>query len=124
MHSIQPERIQPLQVTAQNPRGRYVLYWMQQSQRVQFNHALEFAIRTANDRKQPLLVVFGLTEIYPEANWRHYAFMLEGLQDVQKNLTARGIAFQIFIGDPVRSALKAAERASALICGCNSAQYS
>lgn len=30
-------------------RGRYVLYWMQQSQRARSNHALEHAIRTAND---------------------------------------------------------------------------
>ncbi len=116
MHTIQPARIQPLQVTARNPHGRYVLYWMQQSQRVPCNHALEYAVQAANDRSQPLMVVFGLTEAYPEANWRHYAFMLEGLQDVQKQLTARGIAFQIFIGDPVGSVLKAAEKASALIC--------
>jgi deoxyribodipyrimidine photo-lyase len=116
MNAIDPARIQPLQITARNPRGLYVLYWMQQSQRVQFNHALEFAVRTANDRNQPLMVVFALTEAYPEANWRHYAFMLEGLQDVQKQLTARGIAFKIIIGDPVRSVLKAAEKASTLIC--------
>ncbi len=116
MHSIQPERIQPLQATAQNPRGRYVLYWMQQSQRVPFNHALEYAVQTANDHNRPLMVVFCLTENYPEANWRHYTFMLEGLQDVQKQLTDRGIAFQIIIGDPVRSVLKAAEKAASLIC--------
>jgi len=116
MNTIPPERIQPLQVTAQNPHGRYVLYWMQQSQRVQCNHALEYAVQTANDHNRPLMVMFGLTENYPEANWRHYAFMLEGLQDVQKQLTARGIAFQIFTGDPVRSVLKAAEKATSLIC--------
>jgi deoxyribodipyrimidine photo-lyase len=116
MHAIETTRLQPLQVTAHNPRARYVLYWMQQSQRVQFNHALEFAVRTANDRNQPLMVLFALTEAYPEANLRHYAFMLEGLQDVQKQLAARGIAFKIFIGDPVRSVLKAAKKASTLIC--------
>ena len=25
--------------------GKYVLYWMQASQRVEFNHALEYAIK-------------------------------------------------------------------------------
>jgi deoxyribodipyrimidine photolyase len=29
-------------------RGRYVLYWMQQSQRASFNPALEYAIEIAN----------------------------------------------------------------------------
>ena len=29
-------------------KGRYVLYWMQQSQRAEYNHALNVAIREAN----------------------------------------------------------------------------
>jgi deoxyribodipyrimidine photo-lyase len=116
MKAIQPARIQHLQTTARNPGGRYVLYWMQQSQRHRCNHALEYAVQTANRLGQPLLVVFGLTETYPEANWRHYAFLLEGLQDVHRRLTARGIAFQVVLDDPVQAALKAARRATALIC--------
>jgi deoxyribodipyrimidine photo-lyase len=116
MKAIQPARIQFLQSTARNARHRYVLYWMQQSQRSRCNHALEYAVQTANHQRRPLLVVFGLTETYPEANWRHYTFMLEGLQDVQRCLTARGIAFRIAVGDPAREALKAARHASVLIC--------
>jgi deoxyribodipyrimidine photo-lyase len=116
MKSIQPARVHFLQSTAQNPRGRYVLYWMQQSQRSYCNHALEYAVQAANHSRQPLLVVFGLTETYPDANWRHYAFMLEGLQDVWRRLTDRGIAFQIIMGDPARAALKAARQASLLVC--------
>jgi deoxyribodipyrimidine photo-lyase len=116
MSAIHPRRIQALQATARNPHGRYVLYWMQQSQRASFNHALEFAVQTANNQSQPLLVVFGLTETYPEANWRHYAFLLEGLQDVSQLLTARGVAFRVSMGNPVETALEAANRASVLIC--------
>ena len=56
--------------------GRYVLYWMQAAQRAQYNHALEYAIQQANIVKKPVVVVFGLTDKYPEANLRHYAFML------------------------------------------------
>ena len=78
--SIQPTRIQPLN-DADICKGDYVLYWMQQSQRAEDNHALEFAVQQANDRGQGLLVVFGLTDGYPEANPRHYRFMLEGLQE-------------------------------------------
>ena len=71
--------------------GDYVLYWMQSSQRAQQNHALEYAVQQANELDQPLLVVFGITDDYPEANLRHYAFMLEGLKDAQEALAKRGI---------------------------------
>ena len=59
--------------------ARYVLYWMQQSQRARFNPALEYALDEANARDLPVLVCFGLMDGYPEANARHYTFMLEGL---------------------------------------------
>ena len=45
---IQKERIKALK-QKRNKRGRYVLYWMQASQRTEYNHALEYAILKAND---------------------------------------------------------------------------
>ncbi len=51
-----------------------------------FNPALEFAVEEANARDLPVLVCFGLTDGYPEANARHYAFMLEGLAEVERAL--------------------------------------
>ena len=36
--------------------GDYVLYWMQQAQRAEHNHALEYAVQNANELGQPLLV--------------------------------------------------------------------
>ena len=97
-------------------RGDYVLYWMQQSQRAVWNHALEHAITCANEVRQPLLVCFGLTDGYPEANARHYAFMLDGLRDVGARLEQRGIAFALQHGDPADVALKLSQRASLLVC--------
>ncbi|MBM4103500.1 MAG: deoxyribodipyrimidine photolyase [Planctomycetes bacterium] len=95
---IQKERIQEL-----NDRpvrdGAYVLYWMQAAQRADFNHALEYAIQTANERHKSLLAVFVLTD-YPEANLRHYQFMLEGLAQTQKDLARRGILLAIQKGWP------------------------
>jgi deoxyribodipyrimidine photo-lyase len=64
--------------------GDYFLYWMQQSQRECCNHALEYAIREANRLSLPLILCFRLTDKYPEANIRHFAFMLEGLAEVEK----------------------------------------
>jgi deoxyribodipyrimidine photo-lyase len=47
--------------------GDYVLYWMQSSQRAEYNHALEYAVQQANDHGQHLLVIFGLTDVSPIA---------------------------------------------------------
>ena len=52
---------------------------MQAAQRVEYNHALEYSIRRANKLKVPVVVLFGIADNYPEANLRHYHFMLEGL---------------------------------------------
>jgi deoxyribodipyrimidine photo-lyase len=91
---IQRERIRPLNNETEKSRD-YILYWMQASQRAEYNHALEYAVDEANKKNKPLVVFFGLTEKFPEANERHYAFMLEGLKDVGQTLEDRGIRFVI-----------------------------
>ncbi|MFN2476457.1 MAG: deoxyribodipyrimidine photo-lyase [Chthoniobacterales bacterium] len=96
--------------------GRYVLYWMQQSQRATWNHTLEFAVERANELRQPLLVAFGLTDSYPEANLRHYTFMLEGLRDVALALEQRGIGFTLQHGDPAEVALRLGVEGSVIVC--------
>ncbi len=89
---IQEERVRQLN-EKEIVEGDYVLYWMQEAQRAEYNHALEYAVQRANELGQRLLVVFGLTDGYPEANLRHYAFLLEGLQDVREELEERKIKF-------------------------------
>ena len=97
-------------------KGRYVLYWMQQSQRVEYNHALNVAIREANRVDLPLLVGFGLTDAYPEANLRHFQFMLEGLQDVAAALQQRGIRMVVRLGSPPDVALNLGHAAALIVC--------
>ena len=100
-----------------NPgKGDFVLYWMQQSQRAEYNHALEYAIQQANKIDQPVLVVFALMDDYPEANLRHYSFMLEGLNETQQALSKRGIKMIVRKGQPVDVALSAGRRASLIVC--------
>ncbi len=96
--------------------GDFTLYWMQQSQRAEHNHALEFAIQRANQLKMRLLVAFVITDDYPEANLRHFHFMLEGLQQVEKALRRRKICFAIQIGDVPGTICKLANRANEVIC--------
>jgi deoxyribodipyrimidine photo-lyase len=77
---VQSRRIQRLN-DRDIRKGDYVLYWMQQSPRAEYNHALEYSIQEANRLNRTLLVILGLTDQYPDANLRHYRFMLEGLQE-------------------------------------------
>ena len=111
---IQEERIQYLNEEEARDGG-YVLYWMQSSQRAEQNHALEYAVQRANDLDGRLLVVFGLTDDYPEANLRHYAFMLEGLADVEEALGRRGVKFVVRRGPPDEVALEAGRNASLIV---------
>ncbi|MCF7805410.1 MAG: deoxyribodipyrimidine photo-lyase [Candidatus Marinimicrobia bacterium] len=102
---IHPNRIQRLNNKSISPDGSYVLYWMQASQRAEWNHALEYAIERANAMEKPLIVVFGITDDYPDANERHYAFMLQGLQEAQQSLAERGIRMVIRHQPPARAAI-------------------
>jgi deoxyribodipyrimidine photo-lyase len=112
---IESERITVLADAPEQP-GDYVLYWMQNSQRAEFNPALELAITEANRLHLPVLVGFGLTENYPEANARHYAFMLEGLAQTERALRRRGLGFAMRQGSPDAVALELGEQAALIVC--------
>ncbi|MGL5961397.1 MAG: deoxyribodipyrimidine photo-lyase, partial [Cetobacterium sp.] len=77
----------------ENINGKYILYWMQESQRTKYNFGLQKAIEISNNKKLPLYVVFNYIENYPEASKRHFEFMLQGLKDVKENLNKKGIKF-------------------------------
>ncbi len=112
---IEPQRLTELNDAPEQP-GDYVLYWMQNSQRAEFNPAVEMAIAEANRLGLPVLVGFGLTADYPEANARHYAFMLEGLAETEHALRQRGLGFVIRLGGPDDVALGLAQRAALVVC--------
>jgi deoxyribodipyrimidine photo-lyase len=117
--TIPPTRLKLLKDAPPRERADYVLYWMQQSQRALHNPALELAVEEANARDLPVVVCFGLTDGssgYPEANARHYAFMLEGLAEARAELQERGIAFVIRKGAPDRVALELGKRAALIVC--------
>ena len=115
MPSIVPDRIQPLNDRDFQGEGRYVLYWMQQSQRARHNPALERALQHANEEGLPVLIVFGLMDDYPEANLRQYTFMLEGLRETQQRLAERGLKMVVRKGRPDTVALDYAGGAVVII---------
>jgi deoxyribodipyrimidine photo-lyase len=102
---IHPERIRSLN-DRQIRRGRYVLYWMQASQREHYNHALEYAVGEANRLDLPVVVYLGLTDRFPEANLRHYTFMLEGLGETGEALRKRGLRLVVSRGSPDQGAIR------------------
>jgi deoxyribodipyrimidine photo-lyase len=108
---IQKERIKVLN-KKEVKKGAYVLYWMQASQRAEYNHALEYAISKGNDLHQPVIVFFGITDHFPEGNERHYTLMLEGLREVKVSLEKRGIQMVILHKSPELGAVQLAKRAS------------
>ncbi len=98
-----------------NKNGKYILYWMQQSHRVEENHALIYAIEKANKYNLPIIVQFCLVENYPEANLRHYTFMLEGLLEVKKKLEDLKIKFVFSLGDIPKEIIKLGKEASIVV---------
>lgn len=76
-----------------NPDGCCIVYWMQRAQRGIDNPALDLAIRCANELQKPLAVFFGLHPRYPNANLRHYKFLMDGVGDTAASIESRGAAF-------------------------------
>ena len=113
---LHPERVSRLNEAPVRPDGRYVLYWMQQAQRAHGNHALELAITLGNELARPVIVAFGLTDDYPEANERHYAFMLEGLAETAAALERRRLRLVLRRGSPERVAIGLEGDAALIVC--------
>ena len=117
---VEANRIRVVKDVPPRAEGRYVQYWMQQAMRAEQNPALDHAIELANALGLPVLVSFGLTgqvsEPYPEANARHYAFLLQGLAEVEAALGGAGIGFCIRYGAPPDVTLALAEDAAVLVC--------
>lgn len=90
-------RINQLNNSAENTKGRYVLYWMQMFKRASKNYALNFAIQMANDRGLPLVVYEGLKYYYPWANDRIHTFILEGVEEKRKEFAAQGIRYVFYL---------------------------
>lgn len=108
------ERIKSLNKNKIVP-GDYIIYWMQSSIRIHYNHALEYAIYQANKLKKPLVIYFGLTGNYPEANLRHYSFLLEGLQEVEKSSEEMNIQLVVLNRSPEKGVLEIAKNAVMVI---------
>ena len=87
------ERIRLLRNTL--PDSGPVVYWMSREQRCRDNAALVHAAALASSLQRSLVVVFCLSPSFLAASWRHYEFMLQGLEETEQELAALGISFQL-----------------------------
>jgi deoxyribodipyrimidine photo-lyase len=92
--------------------GTAVIYVMSRDQRVQDNHALIAAQLLAIEHKVPLYVFFNLRAVSGRSH-EHYQFMLDGLQEVAKDLKKLNIPFVLQTGDAVENILTFADEAKA-----------
>lgn len=113
---IESERITSLNEEPVDEDGKYVVYWMQQSQREPHNPALEYAIQRGNELGKPTVCAFGLDAGYPDANLRHFAFMLEGLSETAARLAKRGVKMVGRYGSPPEVIAELARDAALVIC--------
>jgi deoxyribodipyrimidine photo-lyase len=78
---------------APDPAGSCVVYWMQRTQRALDNPALDVAIEAGNALRKPIVAFVGLVPFYPNANLRHYEFLIQGFRGVARGLEKRGVGF-------------------------------
>ena len=75
--------------------GKCVVYWLQRAQRALDNPALEVAIACGNALGLPVTAYFSVIPNYPNANYRHYYFLQQGLHDVAAGMAERGVGFVV-----------------------------
>jgi deoxyribodipyrimidine photo-lyase len=70
---------------------------MQMFKRATYNHALNFAIEQANERKLPLVVYEGLKFYYPWASDRFHTYILEGVEEKREAFEKLGIRYVFYL---------------------------
>src|SRR5271154_5414668 len=87
------------------PDAKCVVYWMQRAERALDNPALDIAVEVGNALDLPVLAYFSAISNFPHANWRHYAFLNQGLADIEEDLQQRQIGF--IVRRPPKNSLEA-----------------
>ena len=86
-----------------NPKGAYVLYWMQIFRQLDHSHALNYALAYAEHFDRPLVIYEGLRLDYPWASRRLHTFVLEGMLDNRRRAAKLGLNYWPFVETPTDS---------------------
>jgi photolyase PhrII len=90
-------RTKPLNQATPNSNSNYVLCWLMQALRAADNPLVDAAIKFANDRGLPVVVLQTLDNRYPYASARIHQFMLEASVDLEAGLSARNLRFVRYV---------------------------
>ena len=75
--------------------GKCVVYWMQRAERGIDNPAVDLAVDIGNELDLPVVAFFSAISNFPHANLRHYAFLNQGLRDIEEDLAERNVSFVV-----------------------------
>lgn len=89
MKPVPSIRLRRLNDAPTNERGEFVVYWMIAQRRTVWNFALQRAVETAKERKQPLLVFEPLRCDYKWASDRLHRFVIQGMANHKKFFARR-----------------------------------
>jgi deoxyribodipyrimidine photo-lyase len=88
---------------------------MEHALRIEENPVLAYAIEEANKYNKPILIFYALDINSPYLNYRHYHFILEGLNQLRRNLFTGGIQLHIELIDPLNGIKKLSKGAIEII---------
>lgn len=112
----QPERVTYLNRKNYPESRNLVIYWMQASVRIVDNLALAKAMQISRETGRHLKVVFHLNSRFPEANYRHFLFLADGLRDVMSQLQRNRISFELLSGDFYQDFTRVGQEAFCIVC--------
>ena len=118
MSKIPEERIQRLNLCPENPKGKYILYWMDASIRQKNNSALEYAIELGMQYKKGVIVLYCLHTKGRLSSRRRARFAMESLRELEKSLAARGIQLAVVYGTAQEQVPSFCASACALVMDC------
>jgi deoxyribodipyrimidine photo-lyase len=90
-------RIQTLNDRPPQSDGRFVLYWMTASRRVEWNFGLQRAVELAVELQRPLVVLEALRVGYRWANDRLHRFVLQGMADNRRRLNDSTVRYYCYV---------------------------
>jgi len=82
--------------------SKYVVYWMISFKRIGYNFALQRAVEWANQLSQPLLILEPLILDYPMSSIRFHKFTLEGMKEVDEQVSDTKAFYYPFVEQSAR----------------------
>ncbi len=90
-------RIRTWNAAPERRAGEYVLYWMVAQRRLQWNFALDRAVRRAEALDRPLLILEPLRCGYRWASERLHAFVIDGMREHERACAERGVRYVPYV---------------------------